>query len=191
MSSITLEGLAGSGELWLDIMRIICGDTSDKIMIDLGCHKAPYTPQLGFKDRLYIDIQDRGLDFPEEQPKFLKRDAIEFLRKVWGRMEPDVCIASDFIEHLTKEKGQELIALMGIATKIIIFTPLGDASVTNDGHPDSHASGWLPEDFPDWLCIVLPNFHAAINLGAFFSIECVDEEKQRIHNEIKAKYVEN
>jgi len=184
---ITLEGLTGSGELWLDIMKIICGDTSGKSMVDLGCHHAPYTPLLGFKDRTYVDIQDRPLDHHDEQKYFRHSGAITFLTMC--DCEFHVSIASDFLEHLTFQVGKELLHLMKLrSSKQVVFTPLGDASITLDEHPDSHASGWVPNDFPDWLTIALPNFHESINLGAFFACDCTEEEKQRIYNEIKIKY---
>lgn len=195
---ITLEEINGSGELWLDIMKIICGDTPEKdysSMCDLMCHKAPYTPQLGFWDRKFVDIQNRDLDFPDEKLlNFVQKDVIEFLMS--NTTFFDVTICSDGIEHLTKENGEELLWWMkNQSDKQIIFTPMGEASITKDGHPDSHASGWMPEDFEGWVTIALPNFHESINLGAFFAINCSDnidyeaaEEKQRIYNEIKIKY---
>lgn len=191
MNNIALEGIAGSGELWLDVMRIICGDTKGESMIDLGCHKAPYTPNLGFSFRTYLDIQDRALDHAEEQQFFVKGDAVDYLHTCEEYF--DVTIASDFIEHLDKERGKKLLyEMFQSSNKQIIFTPIGDASITLDGHPDSHASGWIPEDFPNWLTISFPNFHNTINLGAFFAVGCeYASEKKRIYNEIKEKYVKN
>jgi hypothetical protein len=184
---ITLEGLAGSGELWIDVMKIICGDTSKQCMIDLGCHHAPYTSRLGFRNRTYVDIQDRPLDDPNEQQYFIKWDAIAYLDICEEYF--DVCIASDFIEHLTKEKGERLLDEMWKSSdKSIIFTPIGEYMITNDDHPDSHRSAWTPEMLPDWLSIVLPNFHPTLTVGAFFAANCSDEEKTRIYNEIKIKY---
>lgn len=188
---LILNGIVGSGNLWLDIMKIICGDTSNKTMIDLGCHKAPYTPLLGFKERTYIDIQNRPLDHKEEQQYFIQSGAISYLFENQKRY--DVSICSDMIEHLSKEKGTVLLNAMVLRSgKQIIFTPLGDASITNDGHPDSHASGWTPDDFRiSWLNIVFPNFHSSINLGAFFSVLCEKKENERIYTEIKNKYDKN
>jgi hypothetical protein len=190
MNSITLEGLVGSGELWLNISSIICNPSTGQSMCDLGCHHAPYTPLLGYSQYVYVDIQYRGLDYRGMEEWFVNMDAIEYLKKCYRHF--DLCIASDFLEHLTEEKGDEFLSLMqDHSDKQVIFTPLGDASITADGHPDSHASGWFPEDFPEWLTIVLPNFHPSINLGAFFAVNCSVEEKQRIYNEIKSKYVES
>ena len=63
----------------------------------------------------------------------------------------DTVLASDLIEHLTKEEGIKLIATMErIATKkVIIFTPVGflpQAGVKNNPFQE-HKSGWSVEDF--------------------------------------------
>lgn len=184
---IVLPGLKGSGELWLGIMKIICGDTSKQSMIDLGCHLAPYTSQLGFWYRAYVDIQERPLDNPEEQQFFIKWDAVLYI----GICEEyfDVSIASDFIEHLTKDRGEHLLFRMEeVSDKQIIFTPLGDYMISKDDHPDSHHSGWTPAMMPEYLSIVLPDYHPTLGVGAFFAINCSTEEKQRIFYEIKNKY---
>jgi len=187
---IVLPGINGSGELWLDIMKIICGDTSHKSMIDLGCHKAPYTPLLGFKERVYVDIQGRLLDDPNEQKYFIQDDVLGFLYYIKKRY--DVAIASDFIEHVSVEKGYEFLAIARLQSKKqIIFTPLGEYMISDDDHPDSHRSGWTPEMLPIYLSIVLPDFHPILGIGAFFAVNCSDEEKQRIINEIKNKYVKD
>lgn len=185
---ITLNGITGSGVLWKYVIHIICPDSYWQSMVDLGCFHAPYTPQLGFQKRTYVDIQERPLDFPEEQQFFVKADMVEYLESYEHYFQ--VAISSDSLEHLTHERGLDFLdAMQRCSDKQIIFTPLGDASITLDGHPDSHASGWTPKDFPEWLTIVFPNFHSEINLGAFFAINCSFEEKQRIYNEIKNKYV--
>jgi hypothetical protein len=198
---ITLNGIEGSGELWLDIMRIICGDTPRKkysSMCDLMCHRIPYTPKLGFWDRVFVDIQDRELDFPNEKLlNFVQMDAIDFLKQ--NTAHYDVAICSDGIEHLTPMDGRELLWWMqNQSDKQVVFTPLGEymVGVGPSDSPDSHRSGWLPDMMPDYLSIVLPNFHSSLNVGAFFAVNCKDtieyeavEEKQRIFNEIKNKYV--
>lgn len=171
----------GSGELYLKIMRAICWDANGKSMIDLGCHRAPYTPQLGFADRTYVDIQDRSFDFPEEKVNFVCNDAIRFLQETnWSW---HTAIASDFSEHLLKEDGVRLIELMKQKSdKQVIFTPFGEYNLTKDDHPDSHRSGWLPEDFPGWGALVFPNFHPLLNAGAFFVFNCknMNEEWDRV-----------
>jgi hypothetical protein len=104
----------------------------------------------------------------------------------------DTIVCSDGIEHLIREQGLRLIQQMEEhGSKQIIFTPLGELSVTKGNHPDQHKSGWLPEQFSEWDCIVLPNFHPQLNCGAFFAYNCSPEEKQRIYNEITQKYVQS
>lgn len=180
---IDLNGIVGSGELWLKIMKIICGDTHDKSMVDLGCHHAPYTPMLGFKERTYVDIQNRPLDDENEQQFFVQENILCYLLDA---KNVDVSICSDVIEHLNIEKGRLLLHLMSnSSTKQIIFTPLGEYMISEDENPDLHRSGWTPEMLPDYLAIVLPDFHPALNTGAWFGVNCDNEEKLRIINEIK------
>lgn len=189
MNSITLEGLVGSGELWLEIMKIICGDTSGKWLIDLGCHKAPYTPLLGFKSRNYVDIQDRPLDHIQEQQHFIQADIIEFLQRT--HRGPFVFILSDVLEHFSFRDGYEVVNLMcQKGYKNIIFTPYGDYCIqrNEEGNPDAHRSGWIPKMLSAYTSIVIPNFHSSTNAGAFFAFNCNPIETERIVNEIKAKY---
>lgn len=190
---IVLPGINGSGGLWLDIMKIICGKMPDhpaSNMCDLMCHRAPYTPQLGFKERKYIDVQNRGFDFPEEMRFFEQIDVLEFLKSC--TVDYDVMICSDGIEHLTFYQGCEMLALMRMHSSIqIIFTPLGDYMISEEGHPDNHRCGWTPELLPNYLSVVLPYFHPTLNVGAFFAVDCSEVEKQRIFNAIKSKYVKD
>lgn len=157
-------------------------------MCDLGCHHAPFTPQLKYKERVYVDIQNRPLDYPEEQQFFVQSDIIQYLHTC--NRSFDVTIASDVIEHLTTEQGYELLGLMKFrSAKQVIFTPLGPYMVDEPNtHPDAHRSGWTPDMLFGWLSIVLPDFHPALNTGAFFAVQCNDEEKERIFNEIKTRY---
>lgn len=166
----------GSGELYLKIMRAICGDVSEKSVCDLMCYHSPYIPQLGFKERTYVDVQDRPLDNKSEQQYFIKKDVIQFLRK--GNYY-DFLICTDGIEHLPAIKGRVLINLMEkYSGTQIIFTPLGDYLLSTDEHPDSHRSGWMPDYFQGWATIVLKNFHPSLNVGAFFAFHCEDTEQE-------------
>lgn len=191
---IALADVVGSGELWLEIAKIICGTTPQdeySSMCDLMCHRAPYTPQLGFWDRTFVDIQDRGLDFEKEKLlNFVHMDVFDFFEQ--NTVHYNVMICSDGIEHLTIDQGKDLIWWMENASeKQIVFTPLGDHMVGlgDLNSPDTHRSGWLPEMIPDYLSIVFPNWHPELGIGAFFAINCSGVEKQRIYNEIKSKYV--
>src|ERR1700753_129845 len=97
MNNIVFDGIAGSGQLWVHITKIICGDTYKQSMIDLGAFHAPYTPLLGFRERTYVDIQDRPLDHTDEQKWFVKSDAIDYLKSTNKFF--DVAISSDSLEH--------------------------------------------------------------------------------------------
>lgn len=183
-------GIEGSGELYLKVLKAICGDTSNKYMADLLCHHAPYTPLLGFKNRLYIDVQDRGLDHKEEQQFFVKSDIWTFLVDN-SDLHCDTMICSDGLEHLEKQKGYDLLFTMNLMSdKQIIFTPLGEYMITEDDHPDSHKSGWMPEDLSNYASIVFPDFHPQLNTGAFFAWHCNDIEQdfERVKTNLKIYY---
>lgn len=186
---IDIPGIKGSGELYLTVMKVLCGNTADKSMVDLGCHKAPYTSQLGFSERIYVDILDRGLDNPDEQKYFVQADMIDFLDKTTVE-KFDVAISSDSIEHLSKVDGDLLLVNMEArAYKVIIFTPLGDLSVNIEAYdPDAHKSGWVPEYLPEYLSIVFPDFHPELNAGAWFGVKCGVDEQNSIYNKIKEIY---
>jgi hypothetical protein len=169
--------IEGSGELYLDVMRAICAETSQKSVLDLLCHRSPYTPQLGFRERTYVDIQNRPLDFKEEQQYFIQKDVFDYLHTTRIK-QFDVVICADGIEHLSEEKADKLIAECAIvAEKRVFFTPLGDCMLSDDDHPDSHRSGWTPEKITErhsggWGFIVFPDFHPTLNQGAFFFWTC-------------------
>lgn len=184
---LTFENIEGSGEIYLDVMRAICGDTSDKTMADLMCFHSPHNSQLGFKESTYVDVQDRPLDNAGQQHLFVNMDVIDFLKK--GN-HFDVTMCSDGLEHLTTYKGRTLVNLMERnSDKQIIFTPLGEYMMTKDKHPDSHRSGWYPEYFQDWATIVFPHFHPTLNIGAFFAYHCEDikQDFKMVSNELKNK----
>lgn len=185
MMQLTLNN-EGSGEIYLKIMKAICGDVSDKSVVDLMCHKSPYTPQLGFKYRTYVDILDRKLDDKKEQQYFIQSDVIDFLTR--GNMY-DVSLVIDGIEHLQKERAKTLIRLMEYCSdKQIIFVPLGAYMVEKKSiNPDTHKSSWMPEDFDGWAKIVMPKFHPQLKIGAFFSFRCLnlEQEFERVKNELK------
>ena len=185
---IVLPGVHGNGEIYMDILKSICGEMDGMSMVDLGCHRSPYISQLPFSYKEYVDIQDRPLDDPSQQPWFINQDVFDFLtKKIWTF---SVSIASDFIEHLSKDKGYELLRLMEAKSyKQVIFTPLGEYDIGVDESPDVHKSGWLPEDFQNYATIVLPDFHPSLNIGAFFAwhTDSIKEDFERVLNELKQK----
>ena len=161
----------GSGELQIKILKAICGDTSGKSMIDICCGEAPNTRKLGFEKKTFVDIFHR--DLKEESDNFINEDIFKF-SKVYTY---DVAIAMDCIEHFPKKDGYQFLKIMdSLCDKRIIFAPLGDYLIetTPTTNPDSHKSGWLPDEFEEmgWATIVLPNYHPTLNIGAFFGWEC-------------------
>lgn len=189
---IDIPNVQGSGEKYLDVMKAICGDTSDKSIVDLCCHHSPYTPQLGFKERTYVDILDRGLDFKSEQKYFVKSDVMEYLSGISFK-HFDTTICSDGIEHFREVDAVRLLKYMDFVSETqILFTPLGDheVEVIETYDPDSHKSGWKPEMleelFPDhYAYIVMPDFHETIGAFFFFHTPNLKQEFERIYNELK------
>jgi hypothetical protein len=70
----------GSGNLWLEVVNDILKGRPNSSLLDLMCHKAPHTPLLDFQSITFVDIQNRGLDFPlRNTDEFVEQDAIEYL----------------------------------------------------------------------------------------------------------------
>lgn len=180
---LTFPNIAGDNELHLRILEAICGPTAGQSMVDLCCYHAPTTPKLGFTERTYVDIQDRGLDNVNEQQYFVKADVFAFLNAA-DRFDVSICI--DGIEHFSKAWGYKLLELMTMASdKQIIFTPLGEYMVDpTSEHPDTHKSGWQPMD--GYANIVIPNYHPALNRGALYFFKCpnLEQEFQRVTKEL-------
>lgn len=191
---IEYPGVAGNGEIYLDVMRAICGDTKDKSMIDLMCYHAPYTPLLGFKERTYVDIQNRGLDHQEEEQYFKEIDVLEYLSNPICPFY-DVSICSDGIEHLESAHAIFLLKKMYMySSKQVLFTPLGEWMIIAEKHPDNHRSGWTPEILESimpnhFAYIVFPDFHKAMNTGAFFfwHIKDIQQDFERVKIELNNK----
>lgn len=191
---LTIHDVVGNIDVYMDVMRALCGDTQGKSMIDLGCAFAPNTPKLGFSERRYIDIIDRILDHPEEQKFFKRANVLDELNLIYRfeRKIFDVAIASDFIEHLTLDGGQILMHQMKqVSRKQIIFTPLGEIfKLHNTGvdDPEGHHSLWEPEDFElnGFATIVFPKYHEVWSGGGIFAWKCKDiqEDYERVWNEI-------
>ncbi len=183
--NIVFDGLVGNDDIYMDCLNAIVG-TERNTMIDLGCHKAAHTPRLGFKDRIYIDILPQVLDYPNEQEYFKQANVLDTpLDKHY-----DICFGLDLVEHLTVDKGYELLKIMEtISEKQILFTPLGEMWVGNSGHPEEHASGWKPEMTPEYASIVFPDYHKAWGFGAWFFWKTINiqQDFERVKNEINQK----
>lgn len=190
MNTITFPGVVGSIEVYMDVMRAICGETEGKSMIDLMCAFAPNTPKLGFSKRCYVDVLPRELDHKEEQMFFFQMDVLK-ISSVWSTPF-DVAICSDGIEHLDFDQGKDLIQnMIAISHKQIIFTPLDDIfGMANDGDndPEAHRSLWKPHDLA-WNSIVFPDYHKEWNGGAWFGWRSpwMEDEFNRVKSILKTK----
>ena len=97
----TYPGITGDINVYMKVLRAICGDTDGKSMVDLGCCFAPNTPKLGFSKRTYMDVLDRKLDHTDEQQFFVQQDIITINPLLHERY--DVSMALDVIEHFSIE----------------------------------------------------------------------------------------
>lgn len=177
----------GNIDIYMKVLRAICGDTHDKSMADLGCCFAPNTPKLGFERRYYVDVVDRKLDHPEEQEFFIQHDAVDWVQalSMMTGLKLDVVICSDFLEHLHPDRAKSLLfSMCEMSYKQIIFVPMGEIFKlhnTSEDDPEAHHSIWHPDDFKysdelhgDWATIVFPDYHKQWNHGAFFAFRSRD-----------------
>jgi hypothetical protein len=169
------------------LFKILCiyllkNDISRMSLIDLCCDLAPVTRHMWFKQSTYVDINP---DISNQKlPNFVCTDVLS--NHAIFNKKYDVATCFDGIEHLSKENGIRLLERMkNLATHNIIFTPLGEFCVQGGDDPYYHHSGWLPEEFQDYVTIVFPKFHAtALNIGAFiayrnWNVE-VNKEEERV-----------
>ncbi len=184
---IIFDNRQGNDEIYYDCLQAILGNTKRNSFVDMGCHKSPHLPRLGFKERTYIDILPQVLDYPEEQQYFIQKDVLDVEK---GSYKVDVAFSLDVCEHLTIPNGYKLFEILeSISTKQILFTPLGEMWVGTSGHPEEHASGWTPEMIPGYASIVFPDYHKGWGFGAFFFFRCdnLEQEFERVKNELKTK----
>jgi hypothetical protein len=179
---ITIPNVVGDIDLYMRVLRAICGDTVGKSMIDLCCAFAPNTPKLGFEMRDYVDLLPRVLDHREEQQNFIQRDVLEIGN---DHLHYDVAICSDGIEHFLPKDGKKLLDVMQkISDKQIIFTPLGELWLekTPTSDPEAHRSAWYPSMLPGWACIVFPDYHKEWGVGAFWAWKCenIEQDFERV-----------
>lgn len=143
-------------------------------LVDVGCGLRPYIYE---KSKIHICIEpyEEYINIAKSVYKnhnmvFIKKYALEGL-KLFPDNSIDTVVMLDFIEHVEKKEGFEILKEADRITKkqIVVFTPLG--YVSNDsGEKDNwgldgvsfqeHKSGWLPEDFGEgWEINVSKDFH--------------------------------
>ncbi|KKQ41480.1 MAG: hypothetical protein US60_C0038G0006 [Microgenomates group bacterium GW2011_GWC1_37_8] len=120
-----------------------------KTLLDLGCGYP--SPIKSFSHRLHsvgVDIFGPSIDKSKAEKIHNEYRLIDILDagREFREKSFDCVLASDVIEHLTKEDGQKLIKVMeNLATKkVIIFTPNGFLyQPAHDGNEyQKHLSGW-------------------------------------------------
>jgi hypothetical protein len=178
--------IEGSGEVQYQVLKAICGDTTNKSMVDIGCGFCPTTRRLGFTDKTYVDIVVR--DLGEENEYFKQMDILQMI-KLKSKNKIDVTISLDNLEHFWEKDAIRLIKWMDKNSETkIIFTPLGHYMTIDDKEnidPDTHKSGFTPQQFNDlgWHTLTFHNFHPTLNLGTFFAWKC-DNTEQTFDNVI-------
>lgn len=184
----------GSGELQIQVLKAICGNTESLKMIDLCCGSSPQTGLINFKEKTFVDCVDRELI---GGGSLIVSDVIEYLKK--EKTKYDIAISTDTIEHFRDADALIFLNLTEkISKKQIWFTPLGEYCMThdqNDNNPDSHKSEWTPEKLDSinnghWAYIVFPKWHPTLGengLGAFFFWHCdnIKEDFERVSELLK------
>lgn len=124
-------------------------------LLDLGC--GSNSPVKFIKDlvnyRVGVDLFEPSLQksIKEGIHNDYKLHNVLKVDEIFGDNSFDLVIASDLIEHLTKEEGLQLIKLMEkiARKKVIILTPNGflEQGVYDDNEFQIHKSGWEVEEF--------------------------------------------
>lgn len=156
----------GSGQLQVEVINAIVGDSSRKTLIDLCCGEMATSRHLRFARSVHIDVEDNP-GRPLEA-NFIQTDALGD-HPVFSEYF-DVALCTDGIEHFTKSNGLRLAErMLGLAHLAIVFTPLGDYMVEPESNgPHTHKSGWNPGDLPGWEHLSFPKWHPTLNIGAIF-----------------------
>lgn len=129
--------------------------TGQKSLLDVGCgENSPikyFSKKLGYS--VGIDGHPPAMDVSRQAGIHtdykLVKNLLE-IDKIFGPKSFDVVLASDLIEHLSKEEGKKLIKKMELVAKkkVIIFTPNGflPQSEYGDNKYQAHLSGWEVEE---------------------------------------------
>lgn len=191
-----------------EVMEAVAARVEDvEVVLDLGPGirpqpfvKKPYLHICVDAHRPYLERVKREVG---DDPKYV------FINAPWAeavRMFPDKSVdtvfAIDFIEHLEKEDGLNMIreAQRVARRQVVIFTPQGffpqsyedpqklDRWGMDGGYWQTHRSGWLPEDFGDeWEFVISPDFitedehehHMDEPMGAIWAIRNLGAAAER------------
>lgn len=168
---------------WPLFMRALKHIEPAGVLLDVG---AGVRPQRFIKCRRHVCAEPHG-----EYADILSANGFSVIRgaapEVFDRVdkigEPvDTVVLVDVIEHMEKADGLETMrrACEIARRQVVNFTPLGfmpqhgghecDPWGMQGQHWQEHRSGWTPEDFPGWLCLVDKHFAKVRHPGAFFAI---------------------
>jgi hypothetical protein len=124
-----------------------------KTLVDFGCGYP--SPIRGFSSRLFavgVDLFEPDIDksrIEKIHNEYRLLDAIK-TGEHFSANSFECALASDLIEHLTKEDGKKLIEVMErlASRRVIIFTPNGFLlQPAHSGNPwQEHRSGWSVEE---------------------------------------------
>ena len=128
-------------------------------VLDVGCGTKWYH---GFIDAEFTSIDAWGSNKPDHVVDLESEDIPDI-----GTF--DVALVLDVIEHLSKDRGLEILEQVeGLCKKVIILTPLGWDDNTRAVHSlenpyQEHKSLWSEDDFPGWSRIKLHCFEQGVN----------------------------
>lgn len=124
-----------------------------KTLVDFGCGYP--SPIKSFSSRLYavgIDLFEPDIEKSKEENIHSEYHLLDVIKAGdhFTANSFECALASDLIEHLTKEDGKKLIEIMEklASRRVIIFTPNGFVyQPAHSGNPwQEHKSGWSVEE---------------------------------------------
>ena len=128
-----------------------------KSLLDIGCGDS--SPIQSFSKRMFcvgIDIFKPSIEKSRKKKIHKEYHKINYsnVEKLIKESSFDCVLASDFIEHLKKEEGYNLLKIMERLSKkkVIVFTPNGFLPTgEHEGNPwQVHKSGWTVKEMKDF-----------------------------------------
>jgi len=154
---------ASTNDALVEYLR--CTIQSGSSLLDLGCGPKLYSNALRDLCDPVLTVDAWSWVEPDIVANLETTALQEITDHIW-----DYVLMLDFIEHLNKQAGLELIEQVKAQTRrgIFLLTPMEEIWTDNHEHVDDprlwshgntydlHKSLWRPEDFPGWQSIALP-----------------------------------